>query len=906
MRLSRRIPALLAAGTMLFSAMPLVDFGTTASAEETYLARDPFFNYSSGYNYYESEHFQFIWGNSGDASSVTQDFIQTNAANLEECWDIFMNDLGMEAPSQSVNLSLRDGNHYKTNLYISGTGLSGMTDDWAYMSYDNQGYAYLFCCVGAMQANPPSWVLPHEFGHAVTAHQLGWNSNKFSNAWWESMGNWFREQWLYAVSEKYGFTNDQYQGYGTDFFETYLKNMCFTSPLGRDYYAAWPFLQYLTENPDHLDGYGQYFMRTLLQGGQTDEYPYAMIERLADAPLNDTLGHYAKRMATLDFAHQDAYRKRLDLLLSQGEWNWQQIYTMLELVDGTTNTYAVPTERAPQEAGVNVCPLEITGDTITVTFNGMSDLIGADWRACIVIEDANRQSYYSDLFADGETASLAVPANATAAYLTVAATPDESLWCPCGLTWHTDDSEFNEQNHPFTEKHRYPYKVTIEGAGIKSRPISNTWGAAHSNGGGFVASSATVEASVYVGPNACVLGNATVTGNAVIDGYAIIAERANISGNAYVGDYAMVMGNATVTDNAKVLESACVYGNYRISGEAVAKGIAFCMADGQLSGQGIVDGDYYDDGSNSVSTGTCYGWWNTQTYCSSRPYTDGLYLAYDFDTDSSNIAKERYNSTYAYNMGATWEAERTGATGVLTFDGVDDYLDVDAAIAAFDNVNLQFSTLWRGGSDNQKLFYFGDTSRYCYFTPRNSDGVAALVYNRGEGNVVVAADAALELGQWTLVSVNIEAGKLHLQLNNGSIISSDANNYELLDVVDLSSPVNATVSMVGAGANGDFYNGSVDFFRTYHKNTVQEIINYGQSEDITEQPDAPTKKQRGDVNCDGFVKVDDVILLNRYLTEDVTAVITAQGMINAEMNNDEIVNTSDATAILRVLAALDE
>lgn len=180
MRFSRRVPALLAAGTMLFSAVPLVDLSTTVSAEETYLTRDPFFNYSSGYNYYESEHFQFIWGNSGDASSVTQDFIQTNAANLEECWDIFMNDLGMEAPSQSVNLSLRDGNHYKTNLYISGTGLSGMADDWAYMSYDNQGYAYLFCCVGAMQANPPSWVLPHEFGHAVTAHQLGWNSNKFS------------------------------------------------------------------------------------------------------------------------------------------------------------------------------------------------------------------------------------------------------------------------------------------------------------------------------------------------------------------------------------------------------------------------------------------------------------------------------------------------------------------------------------------------------------------------------------------------------------------------------------------------------------------------------------------------------------------------------------------------------
>lgn len=30
------------------------------NAEEEYLARDPFYNYSSEYNYYESEHFQFI------------------------------------------------------------------------------------------------------------------------------------------------------------------------------------------------------------------------------------------------------------------------------------------------------------------------------------------------------------------------------------------------------------------------------------------------------------------------------------------------------------------------------------------------------------------------------------------------------------------------------------------------------------------------------------------------------------------------------------------------------------------------------------------------------------------------------------------------------------------------------
>ena len=107
-----------------------------------------------------------------------------------------------------------------------------MTDDWAYMSYDSGGYAYMFCCVDSMQYDPPSWVLPHEFGHVVTAHQLGWNNNKYSYAWWEAMGNWYREQYLYS-----DYSNDN-TGHGTDFFETYLKNSSLTFPCGRDYYAA--------------------------------------------------------------------------------------------------------------------------------------------------------------------------------------------------------------------------------------------------------------------------------------------------------------------------------------------------------------------------------------------------------------------------------------------------------------------------------------------------------------------------------------------------------------------------------------------------------------------------------------------------------------------------------------------
>ena len=187
------------AAALSASAVPYVSYSETADAADALMTRDVWCA-NEDVNRWESEHFQFIWGKNGaDSSKITQSFLEENAKNLEACWDVYMNGLSMEEPTQSVNMSLRDGNRYKVNFYISGTGLSPFTDDWAYMGYDSQGYAFMFCCVGAMQNSPnPSWVLPHEFGHVVTAHQLGWNENKYVQSWWEAIANWYREQFLYS------------------------------------------------------------------------------------------------------------------------------------------------------------------------------------------------------------------------------------------------------------------------------------------------------------------------------------------------------------------------------------------------------------------------------------------------------------------------------------------------------------------------------------------------------------------------------------------------------------------------------------------------------------------------------------------------------------------------------------
>lgn len=61
----------------------------------------------------------------------------------------------------------------------------------------------------------------------------------------------------------------------------------------------------------------------------------------------------------------------------------------------------------------------------------------------------------------------------------------------------------------------------------------------------------------------------------------------------------------------------------------------------------------------------------------------------------------------------------------------------------------------------------------------------------------------------------------------------------------------------------------------------------------------------GDVNCDGEVKIADVILLNRLLAEDTSVSVSAQGTANAECDGTDGLSPADSTAILRYLAGME-
>ena len=60
----------------------------------------------------------------------------------------------------------------------------------------------------------------------------------------------------------------------------------------------------------------------------------------------------------------------------------------------------------------------------------------------------------------------------------------------------------------------------------------------------------------------------------------------------------------------------------------------------------------------------------------------------------------------------------------------------------------------------------------------------------------------------------------------------------------------------------------------------------------------------GDVTCDNSVDVADAVLLARLLVEDREAVVTEQGILNADLNENGQPDAEDVTIILKMIAKI--
>ncbi len=84
--------------------------------------------------------------------------------------------------------------------------------------------------------------------------------------------------------------------------------------------------------------------------------------------------------------------------------------------------------------------------------------------------------------------------------------------------------------------------------------------------GGWVAETATVEDTCYIGMFAQVYEYATVSGNAKVLHYGRVCEFATVTDDAEIDDYSLVCGSAIVSGNAYIGGNSIIAGDCRAGG----------------------------------------------------------------------------------------------------------------------------------------------------------------------------------------------------------------------------------------------------------------------------------------------------------------------------------------------------
>ncbi|KAG9235162.1 hypothetical protein BJ875DRAFT_529809 [Amylocarpus encephaloides] len=341
---------------------------------------------------------------------------------LEAAYSCFVDDLGWRSTGLTFNGELTDtGPWYKLNVYnvgnIPGAAANTGTESKTGLAFLNVVTQYL---------NTPS-VVVHEFGHALTYCERYWVDQIRTGAWWETIANFVAD--TYLTSSVCANARAKYQqpegdtliDLGKSISDSYQVIVDGTSGSG-NYYQAWPFFTYLTNNPDNYPGLGWSIFPNVWTKYKrnSNETPLHVLERLA-APtkIQTVVGRYWARMAYVDIGHkkaQQAFQKNRKSL------NYANLDSM------GSGRYKVKTARKPRYMGSNIIPLKGTGSIavrVTTTNN-------APFSAALAIWSANGTVRYIDLINGNAQAVLAASEEAT---LVVANTPSSLiLFDPFKLT----------------------------------------------------------------------------------------------------------------------------------------------------------------------------------------------------------------------------------------------------------------------------------------------------------------------------------------------------------------------------------------------------------------------------------------------------------------------------------------
>ncbi|KAG7104530.1 hypothetical protein HYQ44_015842 [Verticillium longisporum] len=301
---------------------------------------------AGGSTFKDSAHFR-IYGNANAADEAL--------AMLEGAFSCFVETLNFRSTGLSYNPGSDDGPYYKTNIYsvpaLSGGAAGVMHSD------PERGLGYVEVLHDFLTI---PGVTIHEYGHALHYHQRTWVHQTRTGAWWETFANWFAD--TYKTSELCADARTQ-NGQSASQTEINLQKTIGDSfqvlvdgtAGSGNYYEAWPFFTYLTNNPDEFAGLGSDTLRQLMLQYEenSDETPLHTLARVSsNTSVSAIVGRYWARMAYVDVGHPSAQ----EVFLAQ-----RRSLNYANVDESGTNRYTVKAARAPKYMGANIIPLTTSG-----------------------------------------------------------------------------------------------------------------------------------------------------------------------------------------------------------------------------------------------------------------------------------------------------------------------------------------------------------------------------------------------------------------------------------------------------------------------------------------------------------------------------------------------------------------
>ena len=543
--------------------------------------------------------------------------------------------------------------------------------------------------------------------------------------------------------------------------------------------------------------------------------------------MGDLLGQVGARFAEFDNELQMGFR---------GHFAMPTRVSLTEL-DREKRRYRCDQKFAPEAFGVNIVRLVADKDAkeVTVDFEGHYDAkTFSDWRACIVAVDAEGKCRYSPLWNKGKM-SMKVQPGDLRYWLTVTATPT-------ALSPTTRSR--NAKTHVVYQGgfgYRYPYDVTLsgclagsphttlfeddvagqagmfagrsgDGEGLISAAIPvttpeqrkrleetlaglddnaaaqwhlrNSKGKRHANGGGWVADTAEVAATAYVGPHAMVLDTAKVLDNAVIE------------------DYVIVYGDAVFKDNARG------YGKLAIeNGVHSAAARMYIRNERKWSAQQVNPENDTNAPQKRLAqlTGTAAFQANYECF---QP--EAVLLEDHYNERSGKIYGAHRDDRIFFDgvlIGHPGFTEDGVEEGAFTFNGKDQWAELPGEMADLEVITVDMrlkvdtdkpQTLWMFGNDEQNSLSLA-----------TAGGQWVLTANAGDVSVTCQG-GKVSPGAWTVVRAELD-GKTMTLFQDGKMIDQIGTGFRASDAFAPGKVRRATMA-AGFGGNAPMA-GAVDYLR---------------------------------------------------------------------------------------------